>query len=66
MHGGGSKGEKKLFPLHTKENLLPFFPNFSLVFSLLVYRFHPLGSDNDPIVDNQGPTVVQRHKNELS
>jgi hypothetical protein len=66
MRGGGSKGEKNSLQLHTKENLFPFFPNLSLVLVLLVYRFHPLGSEHDPIVGNQGPTIVQRHKNELS
>jgi hypothetical protein len=44
MHGGGSKGQENLFARKS----LSVFPIFSLVFSLLVYRFHPLGSEIEP------------------
>jgi hypothetical protein len=44
MHGGGSKGQENLFARKS----LSVFPIFSLVFSLLVYRFHPLGNEIEP------------------
>lgn len=57
MNGGGSIGK---ISLRTRK-----FLSFSPISLVLVYRFHPLVNEHDPILSSQGPldqpTIVRRH-----